>query len=106
MTVIFEEEEEQISSDNPSMDPSSAQMPSNSPGSPSGVVLNDPEQKELENQTLPAQEAIIDNDPTRFSNILHLVLPLGRSATDVEDNIMVEWVNLTPDKEFGLPPQD
>lgn len=49
VTVIFEEEEEQISSDNPSTDPSSARVPSNSSGSPSGAVLNDPEQKELEN---------------------------------------------------------
>jgi len=106
VTVIFEEEEEQISSDNPSTDPSSARVPSNSPGSPSGAVLNDPEQKELENQTLPALEPVIDSEPTRFSNILHLVLPPGRSATDVEDNVMVEWVNLTPDKEFGLPPKD
>ena len=79
-----------------------------------GAFLNVPDQKgkeiltqkETENPTPPAEEPVINREPERFRNILHLVLPPGRSATDVEDNVMVEWVNLTPDEEFSLPPKE
>ncbi len=48
------------------------------------------------------KEPILECKPARFTGkILHLVLPPGRSATDVEDNVMVEWVNLAsaPDED-------
>lgn len=114
VTVIFEEEEEQNASDNSSSEPSNVHTTSSSPGSAMGAVLNVPEQKgkeilaqkETKNPTPTAQKPASNSEPERFRNILHLVLPPGRSATDVEDNVMVEWVNLTPDEEFGLPPKE
>ena len=107
VTVLFEEEEEQASSDEPSMEPSHSHAPSDSHGSPTGDVLNAFGMMSAKGQPSSTQEPIIGCEPTRFSgNILNLVLPPGRSTMEAKDNVMVTWVNQTSAKDSGSPPQD
>jgi len=117
ITVIFSEEEDELSdSAESSKERSLSTHSSDSQSSKAGVVLNNPtvlqedvQQEDSRHQQESSNEEIIACAPTQFSGVMHLVTSPGCNMMEVEDNVMVHWVSSPSkanEKDTDLPTQD